>query len=208
MRWRWIPPSIWRRPNSQSSSRNAPTATSRSRSFPNSGLGTGQQALNLLRGGTIEIVQSGSTTFNGLVGETAALELPFLFRDCRACLPRARRQGRPEPARQVGPIRHPGTRLPRERLARGNQQPAPGSLGRGHQGLEDPYHPQPLSHPGLPAPGRKPGAAGLCRAVFRARDWRRRCSGAPAPDLVGGQVLRGPEVSQPHPAMPIHPSSS
>ena len=49
--------------------------------FPNSGLGTGQQALNLLRGGTIEIVQSGSTTFNGLVGETAALELPFLFRD-------------------------------------------------------------------------------------------------------------------------------
>ena len=49
--------------------------------FPNSGLGTGQQALNLLRGGTIEIVQSGSTTFNGVVGETAALELPFLFRD-------------------------------------------------------------------------------------------------------------------------------
>lgn len=49
--------------------------------YPNSGLGTGQQALNLLRGGTIEIVQSGSTTFNGLVGETAALEMPFLFRD-------------------------------------------------------------------------------------------------------------------------------
>jgi TRAP-type transport system periplasmic protein len=49
--------------------------------YPNSGLGTGQQALNLLRGGTIEIVQSGSTTFNGVVGETAALELPFLFRD-------------------------------------------------------------------------------------------------------------------------------
>jgi TRAP-type transport system periplasmic protein len=49
--------------------------------YPNSGLGTGQQALNLLRGGTIEIVQSGSTTFNGLVGETSALELPFLFRD-------------------------------------------------------------------------------------------------------------------------------
>ena len=49
--------------------------------FPNSGLGPGQQALNLLRGGTIEIVQSGSTTFNGVVGETAALELPFLFRD-------------------------------------------------------------------------------------------------------------------------------
>jgi tripartite ATP-independent transporter DctP family solute receptor len=49
--------------------------------YPNSGLGPAQQALNLMRGGTIEIIQSGSTTFNGLVGETAALELPFLFRD-------------------------------------------------------------------------------------------------------------------------------
>ena len=49
--------------------------------YPNSGLGPAQQALNLVRGGSVEIVQSGSTTFNGLVGETAALELPFLFRD-------------------------------------------------------------------------------------------------------------------------------
>jgi tripartite ATP-independent transporter DctP family solute receptor len=49
--------------------------------FPNSGLGPAQQALNLLRGGSIEIIQSGSTTFNGVVGETTALELPFLFRD-------------------------------------------------------------------------------------------------------------------------------
>jgi TRAP-type transport system periplasmic protein len=49
--------------------------------YPNSGLGPAQQALNLMRGGSIEIIQSGSTTFNGLVGETAALELPFLFRD-------------------------------------------------------------------------------------------------------------------------------
>jgi tripartite ATP-independent transporter DctP family solute receptor len=49
--------------------------------YPNSTLGPGQQALNLLRSGSIEIVQSGSTTFNGIVGETAALELPFLFRN-------------------------------------------------------------------------------------------------------------------------------
>ena len=34
-----------------------------------------------MRGGSIEIIQSGSTTFNGVVGETTALELPFLFRD-------------------------------------------------------------------------------------------------------------------------------
>lgn len=49
--------------------------------YPNSGLGPAQQALNLMRGGSVEIIQSGSTTFNGIVPETAALELPFLFRD-------------------------------------------------------------------------------------------------------------------------------
>jgi tripartite ATP-independent transporter DctP family solute receptor len=47
--------------------------------YSNSTLGPGQQALNLMRGGSIEIIQSGSTTFNGLVGETAALEMPFVF---------------------------------------------------------------------------------------------------------------------------------
>ena len=47
--------------------------------YANSTLGPGQQALNLMRGGSIEIIQSGSTTFNGLVGETAALEMPFVF---------------------------------------------------------------------------------------------------------------------------------
>jgi TRAP-type transport system periplasmic protein len=49
--------------------------------YANSGLGPAQQALNLMRGGSIDIIQSGSTTFNGLVGETAALELPFLFQN-------------------------------------------------------------------------------------------------------------------------------
>ena len=47
--------------------------------YSNSTLGPGQQALNLMRGGSIEIIQSGSTTFNGLIGETAALEMPFVF---------------------------------------------------------------------------------------------------------------------------------
>ena len=47
--------------------------------YSNSTLGPGQQALNLMRGGSIDIIQSGSTTFNGLVGETAALEMPFVF---------------------------------------------------------------------------------------------------------------------------------
>ena len=47
--------------------------------YSNSSLGPGQQALNLMRGGSIDIIQSGSTTFNGLVGETAALEMPFVF---------------------------------------------------------------------------------------------------------------------------------
>ncbi len=48
--------------------------------YPNSTLGTGPVALNLVRGGTIDIVQSGSTTFNSVLGETAVLELPYLFR--------------------------------------------------------------------------------------------------------------------------------
>lgn len=49
--------------------------------FPNSVLGTDQQLINLARGGSIDIVVSGSSNFNGLVPQTAALELPFVFRD-------------------------------------------------------------------------------------------------------------------------------
>lgn len=49
--------------------------------YSNSTLGPAQQSLNLTRAGSIEIMQSGSTTFNGIVGETAALEMPFIFRN-------------------------------------------------------------------------------------------------------------------------------
>jgi tripartite ATP-independent transporter DctP family solute receptor len=49
--------------------------------FANSALGTDQQMINLARGGSIDIVISGSSNFNGMVAATAALELPFLFRD-------------------------------------------------------------------------------------------------------------------------------
>src|ERR1700752_3512224 len=49
--------------------------------FPASQLGTDQQMINLGRGGSIDIVVSGSSNFNGIVPATAALELPFLFRD-------------------------------------------------------------------------------------------------------------------------------
>src|SRR5258705_7049182 len=49
--------------------------------FHSSVLGTDQQMINLARGGSIDIVISGSTNFNGMVPATAALELPFLFRD-------------------------------------------------------------------------------------------------------------------------------
>jgi tripartite ATP-independent transporter DctP family solute receptor len=49
--------------------------------FPGSSLGNDQQMINLTRGGTIEIVFSGSSNFNGIVPQTAALELPFIFRD-------------------------------------------------------------------------------------------------------------------------------
>jgi TRAP-type transport system periplasmic protein len=49
--------------------------------FANSTLGPDQQMINLARGGSIDIVISGSSNFNGMVPATAALELPFLFRD-------------------------------------------------------------------------------------------------------------------------------
>ena len=49
--------------------------------FPGSQLGTDAQLINLARGGSIDIVVSGSSNFNGLVPQTAALELPFVFRD-------------------------------------------------------------------------------------------------------------------------------
>jgi TRAP-type transport system periplasmic protein len=47
--------------------------------FPGSTLGNDQQAINLLRGGTIDFVSSGSSNFNGIVAQTAVLELPFTF---------------------------------------------------------------------------------------------------------------------------------
>ncbi|HYI89791.1 MAG TPA: DctP family TRAP transporter solute-binding subunit [Beijerinckiaceae bacterium] len=49
--------------------------------FPGSSLGTDQQMINLTRGGAVDIVFSGSSNFNGIVAETAALELPYVFRD-------------------------------------------------------------------------------------------------------------------------------
>ena len=49
--------------------------------YPNSALGPDQQMITLTRGGSIDIVISGSTNFNGMVPQTAALELPFIFRD-------------------------------------------------------------------------------------------------------------------------------
>jgi tripartite ATP-independent transporter DctP family solute receptor len=49
--------------------------------YAGSALGTDQQMINLTRGGSVDIVVSGSTNFNGMVPQTAALELPFIFRD-------------------------------------------------------------------------------------------------------------------------------
>jgi tripartite ATP-independent transporter DctP family solute receptor len=49
--------------------------------YANSALGPDQQMITLTRGGSIDIVISGSTNFNGMVPQTAALELPFIFRD-------------------------------------------------------------------------------------------------------------------------------
>ncbi len=51
--------------------------------YPGSTLGNDQQMINLVRGGTIDIVSSGSSNFNGIVPETAVLEFPFIFQDSK-----------------------------------------------------------------------------------------------------------------------------
>src|SRR5688572_14567715 len=49
--------------------------------FPASSLGSDQQMINLTRGGSQDIVFSGSSNFNGIVPQTALLEMPLVFRD-------------------------------------------------------------------------------------------------------------------------------
>jgi tripartite ATP-independent transporter DctP family solute receptor len=51
--------------------------------YPASTLGPDAQLINLTRGGSIDIAVSGSTNFNGIVAQTAALELPYVFRDSK-----------------------------------------------------------------------------------------------------------------------------
>ena len=49
--------------------------------FPANQLGNDAAMINGTRGGTIDIVSSGASNFNGIVPNTAAMELPFVFRD-------------------------------------------------------------------------------------------------------------------------------
>ena len=117
--------------------------------YSNSTLGPGQQALNLMRGGSIEIIQSGSTTFNGLVGETAALEMPFVFESSEHAyrvLDGKVGQGLLD---KLDPFGIKGLAFLENGWREVTNNQAPRSLCRGHQGLEDPHHPQPLSHPGI-----------------------------------------------------------
>ncbi len=48
--------------------------------FPANQLGNDAAMINGARGGTIDIVSSGASNFNGIVANTAAMELPFVFR--------------------------------------------------------------------------------------------------------------------------------
>jgi tripartite ATP-independent transporter DctP family solute receptor len=51
--------------------------------FPASQLGNDAAMINGARGGTIDIVTSGASNFNGIVPNTAAMELPFVFRSAQ-----------------------------------------------------------------------------------------------------------------------------
>ena len=48
--------------------------------FPANQLGNDAAMINGTRGGTIDIVSSGASNYNGIVPNTAAMELPFVFR--------------------------------------------------------------------------------------------------------------------------------
>lgn len=51
--------------------------------FPSNQLGNDGAMINGVRGGTIDIVSSGASNFNGMVPNTAAMELPFVFRNAQ-----------------------------------------------------------------------------------------------------------------------------
>jgi TRAP-type transport system periplasmic protein len=51
--------------------------------FPANQLGNDAAMINGARGGTIDIVSSGASNFNGIVANTAAMELPFVFRSAQ-----------------------------------------------------------------------------------------------------------------------------
>ncbi len=51
--------------------------------FPAGQLGNDAALINGVRGGTIDIVCSGASNYNGIVPNTAALELPFVFRNAQ-----------------------------------------------------------------------------------------------------------------------------
>jgi tripartite ATP-independent transporter DctP family solute receptor len=51
--------------------------------FPANQLGNDGAMINGVRGGTIDIVSSGASNYNGIVPNTAAMELPFVFRSAQ-----------------------------------------------------------------------------------------------------------------------------
>lgn len=51
--------------------------------FPANQLGNDGAMINGVRGGTIDIVSSGASNYNGIVPNTAAMELPFVFRNAQ-----------------------------------------------------------------------------------------------------------------------------
>lgn len=51
--------------------------------FPANQLGNDPAMINGVRGGTIDIVSSGASSYNGIVPHTAAMELPFVFRNAQ-----------------------------------------------------------------------------------------------------------------------------
>ena len=162
--------------------------------FPGSSLGSDQQMINLTRGGSHRHRVLGLVQLQRHRASDRAARNAVRLSRLQPCLQGARRQGRPGPARRARQARPQGPRPFRERMARADQQQAPGADPGRRQGPEDPQHAEPVPPPGLPAARDEPVAAADLGALLGVGDARLRRAGAPDPGAVVVQVLRGPEI--------------
>ena len=133
------------------------------------------------------------------------LRLPVPVRQRQGSRRGGRRPVRPEDARQAGRQGHGRPGLLRTGLSQHHQQQAADQQGGRHRRPEAARDPQRDQRRLGQGAGRQPDAAGLPRAVRRARAEGGRRPGEPAVGDPGQQVLRGAEVPDDH-QPPVQPA--